>query len=111
MGAGEVALPGGKRDDTDVDDVHTALREAQEELGIEEVDVLGKLPPFLSKHFLSVRASSRQTLNSKPYSHGALQLDLARMLQPLEIQLFYVGDACDWENSVSQRLEAKPCGD
>ena len=55
-GAGEVALPGGKRDETDVDDVHTALREAQEELGIDEVDVLGKLPPFLSKHFLSVRA-------------------------------------------------------
>ena len=54
--AGEVALPGGKRDASDRDDVHTALREAEEELGIPqaEVEVLGKMKPFLSKHFLSV---------------------------------------------------------
>ncbi len=51
---GEVALPGGKRDDTDVDDIHTALREANEELGIQDVEVLGKMKPVLSKHFLSV---------------------------------------------------------
>jgi 8-oxo-dGTP pyrophosphatase MutT (NUDIX family) len=29
---GEVCLPGGKRDPTDVDDQHTALREAHEEV-------------------------------------------------------------------------------
>ena len=52
--SGEVALPGGKRDDTDTDDIHTALREAEEELGLTDVDVLGKLKPVLSKHFLSV---------------------------------------------------------
>lgn len=54
MFSGEVALPGGKRDETDVDDVHTALREAEEEMGIKDVEVLGKLKPMLSKHFLSV---------------------------------------------------------
>lgn len=54
--SGEVCLPGGKRDAADADDIATALREAQEELGIDPaaVTVLGCLPPFLSKHLLSV---------------------------------------------------------
>ncbi|GFR49472.1 hypothetical protein Agub_g11533 [Astrephomene gubernaculifera] len=53
---GEVCLPGGKRDDTDANDVATALREAEEELGIDpaRVTVLGSMPPVLSKHHLSV---------------------------------------------------------
>lgn len=33
--AGEVALPGGKRDPTDPDDAFTAKREAHEELGLQ----------------------------------------------------------------------------
>ena len=48
---GEVALPGGKTDETDRDHVHTALREAEEELGMRDVEVLGSLKPILSKHF------------------------------------------------------------
>ncbi|GLC33718.1 hypothetical protein PLESTB_000108300 [Pleodorina starrii] len=53
---GEVCLPGGKRDEGDADDVATALREAQEELGLDpaRVTVLCRLPPVLSKHHLSV---------------------------------------------------------
>lgn len=33
--SGEVALPGGKRDECDADDVETALREAKEEIGLD----------------------------------------------------------------------------
>ncbi|KAK9845739.1 hypothetical protein WJX81_001045 [Elliptochloris bilobata] len=53
---GEVALPGGKRDPGDRDNVDTALREAQEEVGLDPqlVQVLGTLPPLLSIHRLSV---------------------------------------------------------
>lgn len=53
---GEVCLPGGKRDDLDETDERTALREAQEELGLDPaiVKVLCKFPPLLSKHYLSV---------------------------------------------------------
>lgn len=53
---GEVCLPGGKRDPTDPDDSHTALREAEEELGLHPSvpRVICTLPPHLSKHFLSV---------------------------------------------------------
>jgi 8-oxo-dGTP pyrophosphatase MutT (NUDIX family) len=46
--AGQVALPGGRRDPEDADDVATALREAQEEVGVDprSVHVLGTLPPL-----------------------------------------------------------------
>lgn len=55
--SGEVCLPGGKKDPEDSDDVQCALREAQEELGLEPtaVQVVAQLPPFISKHKLSVR--------------------------------------------------------
>ncbi len=46
--SGQVAFPGGKRDDTDRDAAHTALREAQEEIGLdpEQVEVIGALPTY-----------------------------------------------------------------
>lgn len=48
--AGEVALPGGKRDEGE-DDKATALREAHEEIGLEpsHVNIVNVLEPFLSK--------------------------------------------------------------
>ncbi len=53
---GEVALPGGKYDFEDGTLLVTALREAEEEIGLprEEVEVVGRLKPFISKHGLQV---------------------------------------------------------
>lgn len=49
--AGEVALPGGKRDDEDEDDIATALREAKEEIGLDPslVKIVTTVEPFISK--------------------------------------------------------------
>jgi len=46
--SGQISLPGGKKEKSDVDFKHTALREAQEEIGIDpsEMEVVGQLSPF-----------------------------------------------------------------
>lgn len=43
---GQIAFPGGKQDDSDVDVIAAALREAEEEIGLPQanVEVLGTLP-------------------------------------------------------------------
>lgn len=53
---GEVAFPGGRRDPTDRDLIFTALREAQEEVGLEPklVQVAGPLSPLVSRHGIKV---------------------------------------------------------
>ncbi|KAM9754365.1 peroxisomal coenzyme A diphosphatase NUDT7 isoform 2-T2 [Menidia menidia] len=54
--AGEVCFPGGKRDPCDRDDVDTALREAEEEIGLppEGVQVVCTLFPIINKTGLLV---------------------------------------------------------
>jgi 8-oxo-dGTP pyrophosphatase MutT (NUDIX family) len=46
--SGQVAFPGGKQDDTDVDAADTALREAHEEIGLERplAEVIGTMPTY-----------------------------------------------------------------
>jgi 8-oxo-dGTP pyrophosphatase MutT (NUDIX family) len=48
--SGQVAFPGGKRDDTDIDAADTALREAHEEIGLERplAEVIGQMPTYLT---------------------------------------------------------------
>lgn len=46
--AGQIAFPGGRVEPDDLDPVHTALREAAEEVGLprEDVEVIGELPTY-----------------------------------------------------------------
>jgi 8-oxo-dGTP pyrophosphatase MutT (NUDIX family) len=48
--AGQVSFPGGRHEPFDVDATATALREAQEEVGLdpERVEILGSLPDYLT---------------------------------------------------------------
>jgi 8-oxo-dGTP pyrophosphatase MutT (NUDIX family) len=53
---GEVAFPGGRRDPEDTDLIFTALREAEEEIGLPPglVEIVGPLSPLVSKHGIMV---------------------------------------------------------
>lgn len=53
---GQVAFPGGKRDETDVSLSFTALRECHEEIGVppEEVELIGSLSQVVSLHGIRV---------------------------------------------------------
>ncbi len=46
--AGQISLPGGRVDDSDISPVETALRETEEEVGLHRhhIDVLGTLPDY-----------------------------------------------------------------
>jgi len=46
--SGQIAFPGGKRDDTDADAADTALREAHEEIGLDRhlAEVIGDMPLY-----------------------------------------------------------------
>ena len=48
--SGQIALPGGRTDDTDIDAADTALREATEEIGLprSHTEVLGTLPVYVT---------------------------------------------------------------
>ena len=48
--SGQIAFPGGRSDESDLDAVHTALREAHEEIGLSRahVEVLGTLPTYVT---------------------------------------------------------------
>jgi 8-oxo-dGTP pyrophosphatase MutT (NUDIX family) len=70
--SGQIAFPGGKRDDTDADAAHTALREAEEEIGLaaEWAEVIGEMPTYttgtrfiITPVVALVRPDHRLTLN------------------------------------------------
>ncbi|XP_016438357.1 nudix hydrolase 11 [Nicotiana tabacum] len=54
--SGEVALPGGKVEEGDANDIETALREAEEEIGLDRslVDVVAVLESFTNKKGITV---------------------------------------------------------
>lgn len=80
--AGEVSFPGGKRDAADTSNIVVALREAQEETGLNpfDVDLLGDLPMIRARSGLWV----------KPIV-GLIPPDVQLTAQPTEIdRIFFV---------------------
>ena len=71
--SGQVAFPGGKKDETDADAAATALREAHEEIGLEAqlAEVIGAMPTYktgtmfiITPVIALVRPDYRLTLNA-----------------------------------------------
>lgn len=88
--AGYVAFPGGMQDDTDKDEIETALREAEEEIGLDPkcVEVIGVFSPGLVKPnslvypVLGIVPSDfRPRINEKEVSF-VFELPLRRFLTP-----------------------------
>ena len=104
---GQVAFPGGGRDPGDVTPLHTALREANEELGIpdtavEVLGVLGTMPTitsFLVYPFVGVIPADLKLVPSPAEVQEVLEVPLLRMR--LEKRRAYQTDrdAYVWEGS------------
>ncbi|MDB5898568.1 MAG: hypothetical protein JWP41_2170, partial [Ramlibacter sp.] len=88
--SGQIAFPGGRRDATDTDAAHTALREAHEEIGLEAawVEVLGQMGPYttgsgfiVTPVIALVRPEAPLALN--PYEVAdAFEVPLAFLMNP-----------------------------
>lgn len=87
---GQVAFPGGKRDDTDRDATDTALREAEEEIGLDRglAEVIGEMPTYttgtmfiITPVIALVRPDYRLALN--PYEVAdAFEVPLDYLMDP-----------------------------
>eukprot|EP00887_Chlorella_sp_A99_P000651 scaffold5.g651.t1 len=103
--SGEVCFPGGKRDGAE-DDVATALREANEELGLNPRDVtlLGCLPPFLSKHLLSVLGLIPAGLRFTPNQAEVEHVFTAPLRMFLEAGPGYRSHDVEWAPGIPYRV-------
>ena len=97
--AGEVSFPGGKREESDVNLLHTALREAYEEIALpsEKVEIIGSLQPLLSI----------QQLKVKPYV-GLVESDFALEANLDEVDSIFTVPLAYFKNTpqmVTHRLD------
>jgi 8-oxo-dGTP pyrophosphatase MutT (NUDIX family) len=90
--AGEVCFPGGRPEPDDPDLLHTALREAAEELGIEGARLLGELssiPLYTSEYrlrpYVAVIGSTEFVVNDEEVAK-VLRLPLRAWLEQEELQ-------------------------
>ena len=92
----QIGFPGGERDDDDVDDVHTAIRECREEIGVKIMSdsILGSLTPlyippsnFLVKPYIA-------WLSSPPL----FSIDSNEVASLLLFQISYLNDENNWRD-------------
>jgi 8-oxo-dGTP pyrophosphatase MutT (NUDIX family) len=85
--AGQISFPGGRKDEEDVDLVATALREANEEIGVDasKIELLGALPSYVTITAYEVTPvvaiSAPQTFTCDPFEVAdVFQVPLAHVL-------------------------------
>lgn len=100
--SGQIAFPGGRTDDTDVDAAATALREADEEVGLPPsfAEVIGTLPTYTTGTafiITPVVALVRPGFELKPNAHevaDAFEVPLDFLMNPAN----HRRHAIDWDN-------------
>ena len=87
--AGQVSFPGGRREHTDADPVHTALRETREEIGLVEdfIEVVGLLDDYETG--TGFRVTPVVSFVSEGFS---LDLDTFEVAEAFEVPLDYLFD-------------------
>ena len=89
---GQISFPGGKQEPSDENAIHTAIREAEEETGVnpEEISVLGTLTPLFIPVSNILVTPAVAWINEKPiFSH---QVDEVEFLFDADIKRFYDPD-------------------
>lgn len=93
--SGQIGFPGGKNEPEDKDLMYTAMREAEEEVGIDlsQVDVLGPLTPlyitvskYLVHPFVAYSWTEPKLTRQESEVEEVLQLPLSEFRSPLAIQ-------------------------
>jgi 8-oxo-dGTP pyrophosphatase MutT (NUDIX family) len=92
--AGQISFPGGRVDAGDRDAVHTALREAEEEIGLPAaaVEVLGTLPEYVTATGYAV--TPVVGLVERPFE---LALDTFEVAEAFEVPLAFLMDPANHE--------------
>jgi 8-oxo-dGTP pyrophosphatase MutT (NUDIX family) len=98
---GEISFPGGARDPEDTDFVDTALRETEEEMGVnrQDVTVLGELDEVVTRSRFHVKVFVGSI--DYPYNFKPSAVEIAEVL---EVPIPSLNDPSNWR--VETRLEA-----
>jgi 8-oxo-dGTP pyrophosphatase MutT (NUDIX family) len=95
--AGQISFPGGRLEEHDVDPTAAALRETQEEIGLDmaNVDVVGVLPEYLT--VTGYRVTPVVGLVERPFS---LTLDAFEVSEAFEVPLAFLMDPVNHERRI-----------
>ncbi|MBI3744851.1 MAG: CoA pyrophosphatase, partial [Chloroflexi bacterium] len=91
---GEISFPGGGRDPEDGSEVHTALREGHEEIGVvpSDVQVVGLLDDMVTRtNFVVTPIVGRLARHPYPFVHAPLEV-----AEILEVPLSHLQDAANY---------------
>ena len=90
--AGQISFPGGRVDEGDADPVATALREAEEEIGLApaHVEIIGRLPEYVTA--TSYRVTPVIGLIEQPLDLASLRLDAFEVAEAFEVPLAFLMD-------------------
>ena len=97
--AGQVAFPGGRRDQTDDSFEATALREAYEEIGLHQhsVDILGRLPVYQTGTGYAITP-----VVALVQANPKLQLQASEVDEAFEVPLHFLMDPANHQQRVVQ---------